>query len=117
MALGQEMACLILPPSYFIPNENVEVCEHLWHYTLARSSINLLGIYLAHLILRQVDWSLRYHDQTTSERYIRRGYMLLQEIEHRPRSILSTLNLLGKGLLTSASYLKYDAVEGPIIPH
>jgi hypothetical protein len=48
---------------------------------LRRASLELLSMYLAHLILRQVDWSLRHHDQSTSERYITRGQMLLQEIE------------------------------------
>jgi Phosphotransferase enzyme family len=63
-----------------------EVRERLWDYALERASLKLLSIYLAHLILRQVDWSLRYHDQTTSERYITRGQMLLQEIAHRSHS-------------------------------
>jgi hypothetical protein len=60
-----------------------EVREQLWRYALERASLKLLSIYLAHLILRQVDWSLRYHDQTTSERYITRGQVLLQEIADR----------------------------------
>jgi hypothetical protein len=65
--------------SYDVP----EVREQLWEYALARASIKLLAFYFAHLILRQVDWSLRYHDQTTGERYIVRSQMLLQEIEQR----------------------------------
>jgi hypothetical protein len=64
----------------------LEVREQLWNYALERASLKLLSMYFAHLILRQVDWSLRHHDQTTSERYITRGQMLLQEIAHRSRS-------------------------------
>lgn len=70
----------------FYSYESVEVRERLWNYALERASLKLLSIYLAHLILRQVDWSLRYHDQTTSERYITRGHALLQEIAYRSHS-------------------------------
>jgi phosphotransferase family enzyme len=62
-----------------------EVRGWLWKYALQRASLKLLSIYFAHLILRQVDWSLRYHDHSTSEGYITRGHMLLQEIAHRSR--------------------------------
>lgn len=65
--------------SYDIP----EIRERLWEYVLSRTSIKLLAFYFAHLILRQVDWSLRFHDQATGERYIVRGQMLLQEIGER----------------------------------
>lgn len=57
--------------------------DFLWKYTLARRSIEVLSVYLAHLILRQVDWSLRHHDTSVSERYIRRSQALLAEIEAR----------------------------------
>jgi aminoglycoside phosphotransferase (APT) family kinase protein len=63
--------------SYDVP----EMREQLWHYALARASLKLLSVYMAHLILRQVDWSLRYHDQATSERYIIRSQRLLQEMK------------------------------------
>lgn len=70
----------------FYSYDLVDVRELLWNYALERASLNLLSIYAAHLILRQVDWSLRYHDHTTSERYITRGQILLQEITHRSLS-------------------------------
>lgn len=60
-----------------------ETREQLWDYALTRATLKLLSIYLAHLILRQVDWSLRYHNQAISEKYITRGQMLLQEIAQR----------------------------------
>ncbi|HEU5384113.1 MAG TPA: aminoglycoside phosphotransferase family protein [Ktedonobacteraceae bacterium] len=68
-------------------SESIEAREQLWNYALGRASLRLLSIYLAHLILRQVDWSLRYHDQTTSERYITRGQTFLREIARRSHSI------------------------------
>jgi len=61
----------------------VEARKRLWEFALERASLNLLSMYFAHLILRQVDWSLRFRDQTTSDRYITRGYMLLEDIERR----------------------------------
>jgi aminoglycoside phosphotransferase (APT) family kinase protein len=70
----------------FYSYDVLEVRERLWDYMLRRASLKLLSMYFAHLILRQVDWSLRHHDQSTSERYITRGQMLLQEIEYRSRS-------------------------------
>lgn len=60
-----------------------EVRDRLWDYALARVSLRLLSMYFAHLILRQVDWSLRHHDQATSGRYITRGQILLEEIRQR----------------------------------
>ena len=52
----------------------------LWQYSLTQRPIQVLSVYLAHLILRQVDWSLRHHRASTSHRYIARGQALLAEI-------------------------------------
>lgn len=54
--------------------------ELLWQHLLQRASLNLLSFYMAHLILRQVDWSLRFHDRATIERYLSRGRTILQDI-------------------------------------
>jgi Phosphotransferase enzyme family len=70
----------------FYSYDVLEVRERLWDYAVERASLKLLSMYFAHLILRQVDWSLRHHDQATSERYITRGEPLLQEVAHRSRS-------------------------------
>lgn len=69
----------------FYSYDDLAARELLWHAVLERASLNLLRLYFAHLILRQVDWSLRYHDAATSEHYISRGWTLLQEIERRAR--------------------------------
>ncbi len=63
------------------------VREQLWQYTLERANIHLLTVYLAHLMLRQVDWSLRHHDQPTIERYLQRSMALLDDIRHRSRPL------------------------------
>jgi len=67
----------------FYSYDDLEVRERLWHYALKLATLNLLSVYFAHLILRQVDWSLRFHDQATSDRYIKRGYTILADIVHR----------------------------------
>ena len=41
------------------------------------------AIYLAHMILRQVDWSLRLHSSAIAARYVTRGQALLHEISAR----------------------------------
>ena len=41
---------------------------------------------MAHLILRQVDWSLRFYDQGTIERYLSRGRTILQDITQRTQT-------------------------------
>ncbi len=69
----------------FYAYDTFEIHELLWNYALEQVSLKLLSMYLAHLILRQVDWSLRYHDEKTSERYIKRGQMVMWEIEQRFR--------------------------------
>ena len=67
----------------FYSYDDRTVREQLWQYALERASLRLLSVYLAHLILRQVDWSLRYHDQGTVERYLNRGDALLVEMNDR----------------------------------
>ncbi|QBD76733.1 hypothetical protein EPA93_12245 [Ktedonosporobacter rubrisoli] len=67
----------------FYAYDNLKVRKQLWDYALSQASLKLLSIYLAHMILRQIDWSLCYHDQSTGEHYIKRGQMLLQEITYR----------------------------------
>lgn len=56
------------------------VRKQLWKSTLERANLKLLSVYLAHLILRQIDWSLRHHNQRTIERYLNRGSAILVDI-------------------------------------
>ncbi len=67
----------------FYGYDDGQVRTFLWEYALARRPIQVLSVYLAHLILRQVDWSLRHHAASVSDRYITRGQALLAEIEAR----------------------------------
>jgi len=58
----------------------------LWQHLLERSSLKLLSVYMANLILRQVDWSLRFYDLGTIERYLSRGRTILQDIAQRTQT-------------------------------
>jgi len=44
--------------------------DHLWHVALDRSRPGKLGVYLAHMIVRQVDFSIRYHDAAAVEQWL-----------------------------------------------
>jgi hypothetical protein len=44
--------------------------ERLWRLLCTVTETPLLRVYLAHLILRQVDWSIRFHDRATVERFL-----------------------------------------------
>lgn len=67
----------------FYTYDDAEMRDRLQQRILARASLALVNIYCSHLILRQVDWSLRYHDQGTSARYIARGWALLEKFTCR----------------------------------
>ncbi|HAG98792.1 MAG TPA: hypothetical protein DCL75_08030, partial [Ktedonobacter sp.] len=69
-------------------------------HLLQRASLNLLSVYMAHLILRQVDWSLRFNDQGTIERYLSRGRTILQDITQRTQTLsLNFCRLLGANVM------------------
>lgn len=67
---------------FYIYDDVVLRREHLWPYLSERSSLPVLSVYLAHMILRQVDWSLRHHDPATYNFYIARGQAILEDISH-----------------------------------
>ena len=67
----------------FYTYDEMAIRERLWHHLLQHTPLSVVSVYLAHLILRQVDWSLRHHDQRTSDRYIARSQAVLQEIALR----------------------------------
>jgi aminoglycoside phosphotransferase (APT) family kinase protein len=71
----------------FYSYDDLEVRKQLWQYVLERATLNLLSVYIVHLILRQVDWSIRHHNQTTIERFLNRSKDLLDDIAgHSHRS-------------------------------
>lgn len=64
----------------FYSYEQAEFRAQLWAQAREYSSVEALRLYLAHLILRQVEWSLRYHSQATSERWLTRADQVLREL-------------------------------------
>lgn len=71
----------------FYSYDDRQVRNVLWEHVLAHRPMQVLSVYLAHLILRQVDWSLRHHETSVSNYYIARGQALLAEIEMRLRQL------------------------------
>ncbi len=64
----------------FYTYDDREARKLLWNHALQYVSRELLSMYLVHLILRQTDWSLRYHDKATAERYLHRADAILRDI-------------------------------------
>ncbi len=64
----------------FYGYEDADLRTALWSRALAHASSPVLAVYLPHLIVRQVDWSLRRHALTVAERYISRSHTILQAI-------------------------------------
>lgn len=64
----------------FYGYEDELVRQMLWQKALEWASIEALSVYLAHLVLRQVDWSLRHHQTAIAEQYVQRSAALLQEV-------------------------------------
>ena len=54
--------------------------ERLWRLLVARTGPRLLGVYLAHLVLRQVDWSIRFHDRAVVARWLARADEVLRRL-------------------------------------
>jgi Ser/Thr protein kinase RdoA (MazF antagonist) len=68
---------------YYTYEDDTQVRAELWTRGLAMTTPGAFAIYLAHLILRQADWSLRLHDAPTAARYIARGQAILHELSAR----------------------------------
>ena len=54
--------------------------DRLWREVVDRVRPGVLSVYLAHLILRQVDWSIRHHDRPTVDRYLHRAAQVLRDL-------------------------------------
>jgi aminoglycoside phosphotransferase (APT) family kinase protein len=48
-----------------------ELQDRLWSCALDRAGPRMLGVYLAHMILRQVDWAIRHHGAADTARWCR----------------------------------------------
>jgi len=57
--------------------------EWLWRRGLARGGPAALGVYLAHLTLSQVDWSIRFYGSDVVDRWVRVSREILQRLPGR----------------------------------
>lgn len=54
--------------------------ERLWRILRAGTDPSWLRVYLAHLCLRQIDWSIRFHDAAAVDRYLARARAVLRQL-------------------------------------
>lgn len=54
----------------FYALEDRDTSKCILDHALRISGRGAVALYLAHMVLRQVDWSIRHHDQATIERYL-----------------------------------------------
>jgi hypothetical protein len=60
--------------------DDVDIRAWLWARALEHSSVGALRIYLAHLILRQVEWSIRHHGPAAAGHWLARADQVLREL-------------------------------------
>lgn len=65
---------------YYSYDDSPDVRDLLWRHLVARVSPDALGVYLAHMVLRQVDWSIRFYDHATVERWLRVSRAILHDV-------------------------------------
>lgn len=68
----------------FYSYEDAEIRERLWHEVLECAGPGCASMYLAHLILRQVEWSIRHHPGMT-DGYLRRSNAVLRDLRRVSR--------------------------------
>lgn len=72
----------------FYALEDTEVATWLLDRALEISGSRAVALYLSHMIVRQLDWSIRNHDQPTVTRYLNislRALRVIRELRDRPR--------------------------------
>jgi aminoglycoside phosphotransferase (APT) family kinase protein len=57
----------------FYAADQPEAAALLWEAAVARSSAEAIRLYLAHMIVRQVDWSIRHHGERGSRHALAHG--------------------------------------------
>ncbi|HLI78870.1 MAG TPA: phosphotransferase [Candidatus Binataceae bacterium] len=55
--------------------------EALWRALLERTTRAAAAVYLAHMIVRQLDWSMRHHDAATVGRYLGDARAIMRAID------------------------------------
>jgi hypothetical protein len=65
----------------FYNYEAEDVREQLLSEIFERVNPQVVSVYLAHLILRQLDWSIRHHTQATVERWLQIVAVVVQDMQ------------------------------------
>jgi hypothetical protein len=55
--------------------------ERLWKALIGRTTPGAVAVYLAHMMVRQLDWSMRHHARETINQYIRNSREILRQID------------------------------------
>jgi thiamine kinase-like enzyme len=55
--------------------------DALWRALLERTTRGAVAVYLAHMIVRQLDWSMRHHDAATVGRYMNDAHAIMRAID------------------------------------
>ena len=58
-----------------------EFRDQLWRALLERTTRGAIAVYLAHMIVRQLDWSMRHHTRATVDQYMRIARDILRTID------------------------------------
>jgi thiamine kinase-like enzyme len=58
-----------------------EFRDQLWRALLERTTGGAVAVYLAHMIVRQLDWSMRHHSREMLDNYMRISRDILREID------------------------------------
>jgi hypothetical protein len=58
-----------------------EFRDALWRALLDRTTRSAVAVYLAHMIVRQLDWSMRHHDDATVGRYLNDARAIMHAID------------------------------------
>jgi thiamine kinase-like enzyme len=65
----------------FYAHRNPEIEAKLWTALLDLAGVPRASVYLAHMMLRQVEWSARYHWPATVQMYLRRSALILSKLK------------------------------------
>ena len=65
---------------FFYASDDPALRQLLWREGLARSSPDAMRLYIAHLIVRQVDWSIRFHSPAIADYWISAVRRLADEV-------------------------------------
>jgi fructosamine-3-kinase len=59
--------------------------EALWEHASRIASFEAMALFLAHLIVRQTEWSIRLESEEAAERYLKLADLILADLESRGR--------------------------------